>query len=52
MAVIVNADVHSSARVKRLDRFLVAFTSNEMPVIEYIGEFLGELCVTQVLDAI
>ncbi len=44
--IIAKADVSRAVREEWLDRLWVALQEDEMPYIEYLGEFWGELCVT------
>lgn len=43
---IVKADVGRATREKWLDRLWDALQEDDMPYLEYLGEFWGELCTT------
>lgn len=45
--IIAKADVARPVREKWLDRLYEALQEDDMPYLEYLGEFWGELCVTQ-----
>ena len=45
--IIAKAEVARSAREKWLDRLFEALQEDDMPYLEYLGEFWGELCATQ-----
>lgn len=47
--IIAKADVSRAVREKWLDRLWDALQEDDMPYLEYLGEFWGELCSTQVL---
>lgn len=49
VTVIVNAQVPDTVRAKWLDRLWAAYEADHIPVIEYLAEFWGELCVTPAL---
>jgi hypothetical protein len=44
--IIAKADVSSAVREKWLDRLWDALQEDEMPYLEYLGEFWGELCAS------
>jgi hypothetical protein len=44
--IIAKADVSAVARQKWLERLWDALQEDEMPYLEYLGEFWGELCAT------
>ncbi len=46
MPIIAKADVSRAVREKWLDRLWGAIQDDDMPYLEYLGEFWGELCVT------
>jgi hypothetical protein len=45
--IIVKADVSRAVREKWLDRLFDALQEDDMPYLEYLGEFWGELCTTR-----
>lgn len=47
--IIAKADVDATTRKRWLDRLWQAIQDDEMPYIELMGEFWGELCVTPAL---
>ncbi|MCC7006852.1 MAG: hypothetical protein IT497_09455 [Ottowia sp.] len=47
--IIVKADVDQRARQRWLERLWQALEDDAMPYIEILGEYCGELCVTQEL---
>jgi hypothetical protein len=49
--VIAKASVNHAVREKWLDRLWEALQEDDMPYLEYLGEFWGELCVTPELAA-
>jgi len=44
--IIAKADVARAVREKWLDRLYEALQEDDMPYLEYLGEFWGELCAT------
>lgn len=44
--IIAKADVSRAVREKWLDRLWDALQEDDMPYLEYLGEFWGELCAT------
>lgn len=44
--IIAKANVSRAMREKWLDRLFEALQEDDMPYLEYLGEFWGELCVT------
>ena len=44
--IISKADVGRAVREKWLDRLFEALQDDDMPYLEYLGEFWGELCAT------
>ena len=44
--IIAKADVSRTVREKWLDRLWEALQDDDMPYLEYLGEFWGELCTT------
>lgn len=44
--IITKADVSGAVRQKWLERLWDALQEDEMPYLEYLGEFWGELCAT------
>jgi hypothetical protein len=47
--IITKADVSRAVREKWLERLWDALQEDDMPYLEYLGEFWGELCTTQEL---
>ncbi|MBZ2206515.1 hypothetical protein [Massilia soli] len=45
--IIAKADVSRAVREKWLDRLWDALQEDDMPYLEYLGEFWGELCATR-----
>lgn len=45
--IIAKADVARPVREKWLDRLYEALQEDDMPYLEYLGEFWGELCTSQ-----
>jgi hypothetical protein len=46
LPIIAKADVARPVREKWLDRLFEAIQEDDMPYLEYLGEFWGELCTT------
>ncbi|GGE65521.1 hypothetical protein [Massilia psychrophila] len=44
--IITKADVSGAVRQKWLERLWAALQEDDIPYLEYLGEFWGELCVT------
>jgi hypothetical protein len=49
--IIKNADIPEKERQKWLERLWEALQSDNMPYIEYLEEYWGELCVTPILSS-
>lgn len=49
--VIIRADVSREVREKWLDRLFEALQEDDMPYLEYLGDFWGELCSTPEIAA-
>lgn len=49
--VIAKADVAGAVREKWLDRLFEALQEDDMPYLEYLGDFWGELCSTPEIAA-
>ena len=49
--IISKADVARAVREKWLDRLFEALQEDDMPYLEYLGDFWGELCVTPEIAA-
>lgn len=49
--IIVKADVSRAVREKWLDRLFDALQEDDIPYLEYLGEFWGELCATPEIAA-
>ncbi|SER45975.1 hypothetical protein SAMN05421690_102821 [Nitrosomonas sp. Nm51] len=45
--IIAKADVGIKARKRWLDRLWTAFQDDEIPYLECLGDYWGELCVTK-----
>src|SRR5471030_3084515 len=51
VSIIAKADVTRAIREKWLDRLFEALQEDDMPYLEYLGDFWGELCATPELAA-
>lgn len=49
--IIAKADASAATRQKWLDRLFEALQEDDMPYLEYLGEFWGELCATPEIAA-